>query len=59
MNEVIEFLEKAELHGKNISTIMGPQIDIGNGEPPLDPATHNVAYEARQLKAIFLKLYDF
>lgn len=59
MNEVIEFLEKAELHGKNISTIMGPQIDIGNGDTPPDPATHNVAYEARQLKSIFLKLYDF
>ena len=57
MNEILEFLEKAELAGKNIQTVVTPHIESSDGPP--DPETHNVSFEARQLKAMFLKLYDF
>ena len=57
MNEILEFLEKAELAGKGIQTVVAPHIESSEDAP--DPATHNVAFEARQLKAMFLKLYDF
>ena len=56
MQEILEFLEKAEQAGKGIVTVMGPNIDIGEAAP--DPNTHNVSYEARQLKTLFLKLSD-
>jgi tetratricopeptide repeat protein 30 len=56
MQEIIEFLEKAEQAGKGIQTVMGPNFDVGSAAP--DPNTHNVSYEARQLKTLFLKLSD-
>ena len=54
--QIIEFLEKAEQAGKGIQTVMGPNFDVGSAAP--DPNTHNVSYEARQLKTLFLKLSD-
>jgi DNA-binding ferritin-like protein (Dps family) len=57
MNEILEFFEKAELAGKNVQTVVAPHIEGGDDAP--DPDTHNVAFEARQLKAMYLKLYDF
>jgi len=46
------FLSAAEEHGKNISTIISQQ-----GET-VDPKVHNVAYEAKIFKQMFLKLRD-
>ena len=56
MNEILDFFDKAELVGQNIPSILGPQVDFGDGSGP-DPATNNVAFEARQLKMLFLKLF--
>lgn len=51
LNEIIEFLEKAESAGKNIPTVIAPVIESGEeSQPP-----NTVAFEARQLKAFFLK----
>lgn len=58
MSEIMEFFEKAEAAGKNIPTVLAPHIDVGNDAAIPDPETHNVAYEARQLKNLFLKLSD-
>merc|ERR1711871_499409 len=55
VEEVLDFLDKAEIAGRNIPSVIGPQID--NDNHPIDLSTHNVAYEARQLKELFLKLY--
>jgi DNA-binding ferritin-like protein (Dps family) len=59
MEEVLDFLDKAESAGQSIQTVIGPQVDLA-----IDPATDSestaqtVAFEARQLKAMFLKLYE-
>ena len=51
-HEIMGFLSAAEEHGKNISTIISQQ-----GET-VDPKVHNVAYEAKIFKQMFLKLRD-
>jgi tetratricopeptide repeat protein 30 len=57
MDEILEFLDKAEQAGQNVMSVIGPQVDpAGDGTTELTPAT--VAFEARQLKALFLRLYD-
>ena len=57
MDEILEFLDKAEQAGQNVMAVIGPSVDAaGDGGPDTPPAT--VAYEARQLKALFLRLYD-
>jgi len=53
VHEIIAFLEAADQHGGNILTVISPQPDQDK-----DAAKHNVSYEARQLKKIFLKLRD-
>lgn len=58
MTEILEFLDKAEAAGHNVMTSIGPQVDFGNGESSGDAAIHNVSFEARQLKALFLRLSD-
>ncbi len=55
LTEIIDFLEKCEGVGKKVTTSTGPNLD-SNGFPIEESATHNVAYEARQLKMLFLKL---
>lgn len=57
MDEILDFLEKAEASGQTIPTVIGPQVDI-NGEISNDNNSNTVSYEARQLKNVFLKLYD-
>ena len=52
-HEIMGFLDAAEEHGKDILTIINQQIDTS-----VDPKIHNVAYEARILKAMFLRLRD-
>lgn len=58
MDEILEFLDKAEAAGQKVPSVIGPQVDLsGEGGADLPPQT--VAYEARQLKNLFLKLYDY
>lgn len=49
-HDILAFLDAGDAHGKTIMTVI-TQMD---GEA--DPARHNVSYEARQLKKLFLKL---
>ncbi|RYH30047.1 hypothetical protein EON65_06395 [archaeon] len=52
------FIDKAETAGANIPSVIGPQVDLGDGGA--DGAhTHTVAFEARQLKALFLRLHYY
>lgn len=52
LDEIITFFEKAEQAGDKVNTVIGPQI----GDVQDDAQT--VAFEARQLKSLFLKLYE-
>jgi tetratricopeptide repeat protein 30 len=54
MEEILDFLEKAAMAGANITTVLTPQTDAADSE---SDGTHTVAYEARQVKALYLKLY--
>ena len=47
------FLDAAEEHGKEILTIINQKLDTS-----VDPRVHNVTYEARMLKAMFVKLRE-
>ena len=55
MEEILEFFDKAELAGQNIPAVIGPQVDLGDGSHQNEP--HTVAFEARQLKHLYLKLH--
>ncbi len=57
MDEILEFLDKAEAAGGKVPSVIGPQIDL-SGEGAGEQTPQTVAYEARQLKNLFLKLYD-
>jgi len=57
IHEIIAFLDAADQHGANIPTVIGPQMGP-DGPVEVDKATHNVSFEARQLKKIFLKLRE-
>jgi tetratricopeptide repeat protein 30 len=57
VHEIVDFLDQAALHGAKIKTQIGPAVDP-DGTRAVDPKTHNVAYEARQLKRLFLKLIE-
>lgn len=56
MDEILEFLDKAEAAGQKVPSVIGPQVDLAGEGAEHTPQT--VAYEARQLKNLFLKLYD-
>jgi tetratricopeptide repeat protein 30 len=49
-NEILNFLDAAEIHGKDIKTKIDP---LGNVDE-----TKTVTYEARVLKRMFLKLRE-
>jgi tetratricopeptide repeat protein 30 len=49
-NELINFLDAAEIHGKNIKTVINPLEE--------NTENKNVAFEARVLKRMFLKLRE-
>eukprot|EP00937_MAST-01D_sp_MAST-1D-sp2_P001215 g1215.t1 len=51
VHEIVAFLEQADQHGADITTVVNPMDDQ-------DAVKHNVSYEARQLKKIFLQLRD-
>lgn len=55
MDEILEFLDKAEHAGRNIPSTIAPQIDLGQSSFE-ENKNRTVAYEARQLKMLFLKL---
>merc|ERR1719498_2351415 len=57
IHEIINFLDAADQNGANIMTVIAPTVDP-DGTHQVDKATHNVSYEARQLKKIFLKLRE-
>ena len=48
LSEIIDFLDMADQHGKNIATVINPL------QEPDEKKT--VSYEARELKRMFLKL---
>jgi len=56
MDEILEFFNKAEIAGQAIQTVIGPQIDLGDGSAN-NEGNRTVAFEARQLKNSFLKLH--
>jgi tetratricopeptide repeat protein 30 len=55
MEEILEFLDKAEQTGHSIPAVIGPQVELGDSTEKDHQQT--VAYEARQLKYLFLKLH--
>ena len=57
MHEILSFLDHADLHGAKIPTVIAPSVVI-EGQPAEDTSTHNVAFEARQLKQLFLQLRE-
>ena len=57
IHEIVDFLDQADLHGAKIKTTIGPSVDP-DGHHPVDTSTHNVSYEARQIKRIYLKLQE-
>lgn len=56
VHEIINFLEACDSHGAHITTVITPTVDPDGNHPAAE--THNVSYEARQLKKVFLKLRD-
>lgn len=58
MDEILEFLDKAEVAGVNIPSVIGPAVELTADGVPVDTSTHTVAFEARQLKTLFLKLHS-
>eukprot|EP01034_Spumella_vulgaris_P021415 gene21415-27445_t len=56
MDEILEFLDKAEAAGQTVPSVIEPQVAAEEGEE--QSAQRTVAFEARQMKNLFLKLYD-
>ncbi|CAD6231712.1 GSCOCG00001549001-RA-CDS [Cotesia congregata] len=55
IQECIQFLEQCEAYGRDVFTIIEQPYDI-NEVPLIPEAKHTVTYEARFLKALFLKI---
>lgn len=51
-NEILQFFDNCEHHGRDIQVVVDPV-----GIEQLDASKNTVAYEARLLKSLFLKLY--
>lgn len=49
---ILDFLDSADRVGKDIRTV----IDTGSEEAKVDPEKHNVSFEARQIKRLYLRL---
>ncbi|XP_050301582.1 tetratricopeptide repeat protein 30A isoform X2 [Anthonomus grandis grandis] len=56
IEECVQFLEACELHGKRVRTIAYSTMAEENESPN---GKETVSYEARQLKAVLLKLQDY
>ena len=57
MQDILNFLDAADQHGANITTIIDTEVDP-DGNHPIDHSTRNVTWEARQMKKLFLSLAD-
>jgi len=57
MLEVLTFLDAANKHGAKIPTVIAPSVVI-DGAAAEDTSTHNVAFEARQIKKLYLRLRE-
>ena len=57
MHEIISFLDAAHQHGASIPTVIAPSVVI-DGQAQEDQSTNNVAFEARQIKKIYIKLRE-
>merc|ERR550537_1714385 len=57
LHEIIAFLDAADQHGAGIPTVIAPSVVI-DGQAQEDQSTNNVAFEARQIKKIYLKLRE-
>ena len=55
LHDILAFLDAADQHGQNISTVVDQEVDP-DGLHPVDHSTRTVSYEARQLKKVFLSL---
>ena len=55
LHDILSFLDAADQHGANITTVVDLEIDV-DGNHPIDTNTRNVQWEARQLKKMFLSL---
>ena len=51
------FLDAAHQHGASIPTVIAPSVVI-DGQAQEDQSTNNVAFEARQIKKIYIKLRE-
>jgi tetratricopeptide repeat protein 30 len=51
-DEIIDFLDACELHGRTISTVDDVVLDL----EAHDKGRRTVTYEARYLKALFIKI---
>ncbi len=60
MSQVLEFLDRAEEHGHNVPSVIGPQVEgsTDGAEGEAESSTSTVSFEARQLKTLFLRLRD-
>jgi len=60
MYEILSFLDAADQHGAKIPTVIAPSVVIEGqaGSGAEDRSTHNVAFEARQIKQLYLKLRE-
>jgi hypothetical protein len=58
MEEILEFLDKAEAAGQSVPSVVGMQVDLASADGGEDQGTHTVAFEARQLKMLYLRLFD-
>lgn len=52
-SDILVFMDACDTHGRDIPAVVDPM-----GVANTDPGQNSVAYEARQFKALFLKLYD-
>ncbi|KAI9220763.1 hypothetical protein BC828DRAFT_382719 [Blastocladiella britannica] len=52
-HEILTFFDTCETHGREILAVVDPM-----GMANVDPAHNSVAYEARLLKALYLKIYS-
>ena len=57
MHEILSFLDAADQHGAKIPTVIAPSVVI-EGQQYEDQSTHNVSFEARQIKKLYLKLRE-
>lgn len=57
--DILLFLDAADSHGKGILTVIaGASVTTPGDKDAVDASRHNVSYEARLLKRLYLKLRE-